>query len=309
LKKVKILIADEIDLRKISVLKKSFFEISKKFGISNSEILRSYNNYEILIIRSVRIIDRNFLRKCNFKIIATCSRGTDNIDVEYANRKKIAIINADEANATSTAEHTFALILAIYKNLFTSGRLVRESKFNIYNFHRYELKGKKIGIIGVGRVGSRVAVFAKAFNMQIIANDIDSFVVKSHPELEFKSLNYLLKNSDIVTIHIPLNKTNSNFLNRDKLINLKKNAVLINTARGEVIDEKYLFKLLLNKKIYYAGLDVFKNEPEINKDFFKLENVILTNHIAGKTKESFKRIPAEIFYKIIDIFSHKTGNE
>lgn len=296
--KIGILVVDKIDKHFFKILNPSKYFVKFKIGITNNDILQLEKKYNVLIIRSTRVIDKSFLNECNFEIIAACSRGTDNIDVSYANKKKIKIINSEFGNYVSTAEHTFALILSIYKSICYSDRLVRSGNFLDTDFSRYELKGKKIGIIGIGRVGSYVAKLAKAFGMIVYANDIDKKVREKNPGLNFKSINFILSRSDIITIHIPLNRFNENFISQKKLKLLNKNSVLINTSRGKVVDEKSLINLLKANKIFYAGLDVYVNEPFINKKLFSLDNVILTNHIAGKSLESNYKIVNEILIQL-----------
>lgn len=296
--KIKVLVADEIDTSGISILSKVKFDTVCKFGISNDQILRSYKGFDILVMRSIRKIDKNFLDSCTFKIIATCSKGTDHIDTEYAGKKGIKILNADDSNNISAAEHTLGLILAIQKNLLFSDSLVRKNKFSFYGYERNELYGKKIGIIGFGKVGSYLGKLCRAFGMKVYANDIDKNVKNKNRDFVFKSCRFIMENCDIVTVHIPMNRDNFHFISGDKLRLLDKNSVFINTSRGDVIDEKYLLKLLKQKKIRFAGLDVFSHEPDIDRSFALLDNVILTNHIAGKTVQSRRNVSENIFTQI-----------
>ena len=300
--KIRILIVDKINLHGVKLLPLKYFSVTYKINLLNSDILNHYNNYDVLVIRSTRTIDKYFLQNCKFKIIASCTKGTDHIDLKYAKKRNITIINSETGNTVSTAEHTFALILNIAKNLKLSDKLVRENKFSNYDFKRTELRGKKIGIIGFGKVGSRVALYAKAFEMVVYANDIDINVRKNNRKTVFKSLNFILKNADIISIHIPLNLKNTDFISGEKLKLLPDKTILINTSRGEVVDEKCLIELLKKNRIYYAGLDVFKNEPKINKVFFSLKNAVLTNHIAGKTEDSLKYISNDIFMQVKNLF-------
>lgn len=300
---IKVLIADEIDLSGTSHLSKKKFLIECKFGITNSDVIKNLNEFDVLVIRSIRKINKDFLDKTSFKVIATCSKGTDHIDNDYAAKKGISIINADDSNNISAAEHTFALILSIFKKINLSDKLVRKNKFSFLDFERNELFGKSIGIIGYGKVGSYVGKLSEAFGMKVYANDTDKKVVKEYKNINFKTANYILKNCDIVSIHIPLNKKNFKFISMEKFNLLNKNSVFINTSRGDVVDEKYLYDILKNKKLKFAGLDVFSNEPSVFKGFAELENVLLTNHIAGKTVESRKNISENIF-KSIKSFYH-----
>lgn len=293
--KLKILIADEIDKAGLKQLPENKFNAEIKFGISNSEIISKYSSFDILVIRSIRKIDKEFIRDTNFKVIATCSKGTDHIDTEYAKKKKILILNAEDSNNISAAEHTLGLIIAAEKKILFSDNLVRKGKFNFYDFERSELKGKKIGIIGFGKVGSYVGKLSEAFGMKIYANDTDKNVRYIHKKTEFKSLNFILRSCDIVTVHIPLSKKNYKFISKEKLNLLNENSLFVNTSRGDVVDELHLINLLRNKKIKFAALDVFNNEPFVNKDLTGLDNVILTNHIAGKTMQSRRKISENIF--------------
>lgn len=301
-KLINVLIADKVDLSYIKLLPPSLFNITCSFGIGNKEIIKYYADYNVIIIRSSRKIDNSFLKSTRFNCIATFSRGMDNIDVSFALKRKIKIINSVEANSLSTAEHTMALILQISKNIHLSDKYVRKGKFQNTDFDRYELSGKKIGIIGIGKVGSKVAKLSEAFEMIVYANDIDKKVRIKHKDLNFISVSKIFSNCDIVTIHIPLNEKNYNFISKEKLDMLNESSVLINTSRGGIIDEEHLLFLLEKKKIKYAGLDVFRNEPHINRKFFKLNNVILTNHIAGKTKEAYAKMSEEIFSGIINFY-------
>lgn len=296
--KIKILIADKNDLSAFSFLSKKKFLVTYKPGISNQEIISGFNDYDCLVIRSIRKIDKNFLSLCKFKVIATCSKGTDHINVEYAVKRKIKIINSEDGNTQSAAEHTIALILNILKKINYSDYLVRQNNFNEYNFKRNEFHGKKLGIIGYGKVGSKVAKISKAFGAEIIVYEIDPYVRKRNKKINFRPLFYLLRHSDIVTLHIPLEKRNLNFFSKEKFQKMKQGVIFINTSRGAVTDEIELIKLLKSGKISYAGLDVFINEPQINNKFFTLDNVLLTNHIAGKTEEGISRILSEILTKI-----------
>jgi D-3-phosphoglycerate dehydrogenase / 2-oxoglutarate reductase len=296
--KISILVAADLNIARYNILPESKFYVKKKTGLSNEEILHIGKDYEVLIIKSQRKLDKVFLSRCSFGTICTASKGVDHIDTDYAEKRGIKIINSENGNYIAAAEHTFALILDIFKKTQLSGKLIREGKFNYWNYERRNLSGKIIGIIGTGKVGTRVAELSEAFGMYVLGNDIDEGVIKQNKFIKYYEIDYVLKNSDIITIHIPYTKSNHSFLDKSKLKLLKKNAVFINTSRGEVVDEKGLLDVLKSRKDIYAGLDVFKNEPNINKDFFCLRNVILTNHIAGKTLESGYNIIKEILIQV-----------
>lgn len=301
--KIKIVIVDKINLDSLSVFDKRRFEVVTDFGITNEEVLKKYSDYNVLVVRSIRIIDKEFIRKCNFDVLATVSKGFDNIDVTAAKRKKIAVLNTEKGNSISAAEFTMGLILNAMKNISLSEKLVRQGKFEFYDYKRNELLGKKIGIIGYGNVGSYVGKLSKAFGMKVYANDTDKKIKKKNAKIEFKNLNYILKNCAIITVHIPLSKKNFHFIDKTKFDLMNKETVFINTSRGSVIDEKELIEKLKRNKLRYVCLDVFENEPSLEKELLKFSNISLTNHIAGKTQESTIKMAKEVFLKIKKYYS------
>ncbi len=304
---INILAADSVSLSGSKILPRNRFRITSRTDISNEEILSKFPDHDVLLIRSTRKIDKSFIDKCNYKMIATFTKGTDHIDMKAAANNHIKVINAEEGNHVSAAEHTLAITMSIYKNINLSDSIVRKNNFGDTDFQRRELFGKTIGIIGFGKVGSYVGKLCRAFGMNVIANDTDKFVERKYKTFEFLPLNILLKESDIVSLHIPFNKDNANFFSKKYFLKMKNNSVFINTSRGAVVDEDALISVLEKNLIHYAGLDVFQSEPLIDKRFFGMKNVLLTNHIAGKTIESRERISEIIFQKIQNHFLQKVS--
>jgi len=301
--KIKVVIVDKVNLDSLSVLDKKRFEVVTDFGISNENILKKYSDVNVLVIRSIRTIDEKFINRCRFNVIATVSKGFDNIDVAAAKRKKIAVINTEKGNSISAAEFTMALILNAMKNISLSEKLVKEGMFEFYDYQRNELIGKKIGIIGYGNVGSYVGKLCKVFGMKVYANDTDKKVREKNLNVDFKNLKFILKSCDVITVHIPLSKKNFHFIDKEKFDCMNSDTVFINTSRGNVIDEKELIRKLKRNELRYVCLDVFENEPSLNKELLKFGNTTLTNHIAGKTQESAVKMAKEVFLKIKKYYS------
>jgi len=307
--KISILAAGDFNLKGVEkILPVSRYRIVKRKNLSNEDILKYGGRYEVLIINSRRKLDKVFLSRCNIKTICTASKGVDHIDTEYARKRNIRIVNSENGNVVAASEHTFALILGIMKNTALSGRLIAQKRFDFWNYERHNLSGMKIGIIGTGKVGSKVVNIAKAFGMKVLANDIDGNVIRKNKTIRYHDVWYLLRNSDIVTLHIPLTKQNRDFFDSEKFSLLKKNAVFVNTSRGGVVNEKHLIQYLKKRKSFRAGLDVFQNEPFIDDNFRRLKNVFLTNHIAGKTPESEQGILNEILKQVENVYSVKEKN-
>ncbi|MCX7878295.1 MAG: hydroxyacid dehydrogenase [Ignavibacteria bacterium] len=250
-------------------------------------------SFSALVIRSYRRItdaDISLLSKTSVKLICTLSSGYDNVDIPACKEAGISVINIPEGNFISAAEHTFSLIMALSKNILDYDHEMRKGEFKSRIKNNFELKNKTIGIIGVGRVGSLVAKFAQAFDMKVLGNDINRQIRKKFRFIRFVSLDTVFKNSDIVTLHVPLDNSTYGMIGDSHFNLIRKKCIFINTSRGEVVNEESLVRALKSGRLFGAGLDVFENEPCVYGKLRNLKNVILTPHVAGKTPESQKRI-------------------
>jgi len=220
------------------------------------------------------------------KFIQSAGVGFDQIDLKAATENNVVVMNIPAATTVSVAEHTVALILACAKNLIQIHQSTVKGEWRIGGFN-VELRGKNLGVIGFGRIGREVVRIMKGFGMKILI--YDPFV----KEKDIKKLNCckvdldtLLKESDVVTIHAPLTKETENLIDKEKLKLMKPTAILVNTARGEIIDEEALFNALNEGNLRFAGLDVFRQEPiNENNPLLKLENIVLSPHMAVQTFE------------------------
>lgn len=228
----------------------------------------------------------------NLKIIANYAVGFDNVDLEAAKKRNIMVTNTPGVLTDSVAEHTFALMLAIAHRISEADRFSRAGKYKAWGpklLLGNDLSGKILGIVGLGRIGSLVAYHAvKGFNMKVIYTD-----VKQNTEFEQEfgakfaaSIEELLPQCDFVSLHVPLLPSTYHLINETRLKLMKPTAYLINTSRGSVICEKELAKALKECWITGAAIDVFEFEPEITKDLKKMDNIILTPHIASATRET-----------------------
>lgn len=291
---MKILITRKLPGEIEKKLKKEGFTVStfkEDRPITHKELIKKGKNADAIISLLTDKIDSSVidqLKKC--KVIANYAVGYNNIDIEYAKSKGIVVTNTPDILTDATADLAVSLVLACARKIVDGEKFMRSKKFKGWEpqlFLGVELKGKTVGIIGAGRIGQATAKRLKAFGTKIIY-----YSRKEKPEFEIEAgatkatLNSLLKNSDIISLHIPLTKETENLLNADKLKLLKPNAILINTARGEVLDEKYLIKMLKKKKIHSAGFDVYEGEPKVNKELLKLDNVVLLPHLGSATTEA-----------------------
>lgn len=233
----------------------------------------------------------DFLDKAKeIHMIQTFSIGYDNIDIQACTESHVIVCNIGEVMAESVAQHTWALILAVSKHVGRSDRIMREGGWLRENRFGVELYGKTLGIIGLGDIGSRVALKGKsAFGMKVLA--YDPYLLPARAQLygaKLVELETLLRESDVISVHCPLTEQTRHLLGERQFRLLKPSAILVNTARGQIIDEKALATALELKAFFGAGLDVFEEEPlGSTSNLRKLDNVVLTSHIASSTKEAF----------------------
>ncbi len=295
----------------------------------NEKNIKEVEDFEIISIFINSKIDRKLIKKFKeLKAIVTRSTGYNHIDVKLCKRKKISVLNAPFYGENTVAEYVFMLILALSRKLVETVERTKKRDFSIEGLRGFDLKRKTLGIIGMGNIGSCVAKIAKGFGMNILAynKNRDSELSK---KLKFKytSLNFLLKNSDVITLHLPLTKKTYHFINKKNIKIVKKGAYLINTSRGEIVDNSALL-FALNKKILAGvGLDVLEGEGIIKEErelFLKnnireknllkvmednilldFENVIITPHNAFNTKEALYRILEKSVKNINSVINKK----
>lgn len=256
-----------------------------------------------LIVRSETKVTADLMAKGQkLRVIARAGIGTDNIDLEEATRRGIPVLTAPGANSTSAAEHTFALLLALLRKVPAASALLAAGKWDRKPFQGTELRGKTLGILGLGRIGTHVAKIAQGFGMNVIA--LDPYVVASHAlalGVELLPLEQVLARADVLTLHLALTDETRRLLNAERLKLMKKGAVLVNTARGGLIDDAALVAALESGHVAGAALDVFEPEPlPADSVLRKAPNVLLTPHLGASTKEAQQRVALEIAEAVRD---------
>ena len=283
---MKILICDTLNSKVLDRLQ----SLGECIDISSSEskeqdLVSEIDDAEIAVIRSSTNLTKEIIEKANnLKIIARCGVGVDNIDVEFAKSKNIKVTNSPSANLISVVELTIALIINAARKINLSDTHLKDGKWNRKEFIGMELSGKQLGIIGFGKAGRLVSDRMKSFGMSI--SFYDPYVKDWDGPEKGLELDELLSTSDVISIHVIKTEETENLISKEKLDLLKKNAILINTSRGGVLDEDYLIELLRLKKIYGVGLDVYSEEPPKNIDSFADINLITTPHIGASTNEA-----------------------
>ena len=264
--------------------------------LSREELLQQVADYDILAIRVDTAVDQELLDAAkNLKVIASGTTGVNHIDVEYAKKKGIEVISLQGANTVATAEHALALMLSLMRNVPAAHSSLISGKWHRAAFIGTELFGKKLGIVGFGRIGRDIAKIAQHFGMRILAYDpyLPEHVFPECNAIRIASLDVIFSEADVISLHVLLTEETRNLVNQQKLALMKPTSVLINCSRGEIVSEPDLVDALKNKKIAGAALDVFVTEPlpvesELIHYAQKHHNLILTPHIAGSTKEAIR---------------------
>lgn len=299
---MKILVCDNVDKVGVDLLKEHFtVDERKKLGEEELISLLSSGEYTGIIVRSAtKITTRVIESSKGLKVIGRAGIGVDNIDVKSATEKGIVVMNTLGA-ANTTAEHTIALIFAVSRKIPQAHISTKSGKWEKEKFIGRELLGKTIGIIGLGNIGKRVAEISKAIGMRVIF--YDPYV--DDPRFEKVSFDELLKESDIITVHVPLNEKTRGMIGEKEFEKMKDGVIIINCARGGIIDEYALAKYLEKGKVFGAGVDVFSKEP-ITPDnpLLNQENVVLTPHLGASTLEGQKNASYEIARKIIKFLKY-----
>lgn len=305
---MKILVADAINEKGIANLKE-VADVVVNTTITPEELQNTIKEYEGIIVRSRTKLTKNIIEVAdNLKIIARAGVGVDNIDLDAATEKGIMVINSPESTSITVAEHTMGLLLTLARKLSIADKSVKEGKWEKKKFMGLELKNKTLGVIGMGRIGSQVVNRCKAFEMSVMA--YDPYLpqeVANQMSVELTDLETVLKNSDFITIHVPLTPETKHLISTEEFKMMKETAFIANCARGGIIDEEALYVALSNNEIGGAALDVYEKEPP-KEDYklFELDNIVLTPHIAASTEEAQRDAAIIVADEIIELIKGGT---
>lgn len=277
--------------------------------LSYEELLKEIKDVDALIVRVETKVDKKILDNADkLKVIASMTTGLNHIDIKEAEVHGIKIISLPGYATNSTAEYTMSLILSLIRRVPWAFDHMKSEKWERHRFLGTELFGKTLGVIGFGRIGSRVGKYANAFGMKVIFYDpyLDKNMLKGVEAKQVFSLDDILENSDVITIHTFLSKETNKMIKKEQFVRMKKNAIIVNASRGMIIDESDLVEALENGMISGAALDVYEEEPlppshELVNYARSHENLIITPHIAGSTKESIEMAAKFVCDKFLEI--------
>ena len=299
-----VLICDQVNPILKEILDKNGLKVTYEPAITPEQLAEKIGNYEVIVVRSRTKIVKELVEKAaKCQIIARVGVGLDNIDQDAAKAKNIRVINAVEGAVTAVAELVVGLMLSMAREIPRADREIRDGNWIKKEMMGSELKGKYLGIVGLGNIGKRLGRLARALNMNIIGHDAVPIDEEFSKEVGLMKadLDTLLASSDYVSFHVPLLDSTKHMINAEKLGLMKKTAHIVNTSRGGVIDEEALYNALKDGNLAGAALDVFEVEPATGNKLTNLPNFVATPHIGAQTKEAQSLAANVIAEKIIQI--------
>ena len=299
----RVLVAEALDQEGVDLLK-THFTVDTREHTSEGELKIIIPQYDGLMIWTYTRVPKDVIDQAvKLKVIARAGIGLEKIDLKYAESKGITVRNTPEGNTISVAEMVFALMLSVGRKIVLTDKYVRsQAGWDRDQFVGTELADKTLGIIGLGNVGKKVAKRGSGFEMRLLGFDpfLDKREMAKYGVEKVDSLEDLLPKADFITIHVRLMDTTHHFFGERQLNMMKKTAILVNTSRGQVVDQKALVKALKKGEIGGAGLDVFEIEPPDDTELLSLENIVVSPHIAGTTHEALKKMTFQAAKIIIE---------
>lgn len=299
---MKILISDKMSDKVEDVLKSKSIEYDIKTGMAPEELKSVIDQYDGILIRSATKLTAEILADCkNLKVVGRAGVGVDNVDLDTATKNKILVMNTPLGNLEATAELTIGLMFSLYRHIHLANQSTHDGKWEKSKFMGTELKGKTLGIVGFGNIGQRVAEMASVIGMKIITNsnsasdeDLSKFSASK------VSTEKLLTDSDVLSLHTKLNDNTKNMLNKSSIGTMKPSAVIVNCARGGLINEADLKDCLNNDIIAGAAIDVYEKEPATENVMFGAKNLLLTPHLGASSKEAQSNVAIDVANQVAD---------
>ena len=308
----KVLISDSMDSIAEKILSSNNIDVDVKTDFTVEELIATIPLYDGLIVRSATKVTKKIIDNAkNLKIIGRAGAGVDNIDLISAKEKKILVINTPGGNTNATAEYTLALLLSLSRKISKADTSTHKGEWAKKNLKGSEIKGKTIGVIGFGNVGRRFAEMCNALGLKVLVISKSFNNVKNeYPDYDSCDLNTALEQADIISFHCKPNFDGSSVISSQELNLMKNTALIINTARGNLVSEVDLCEAIKENKIGGAAIDVFETEPATNNTLFGLENILLTPHIAASTSEAQVIVAEMVANQFVEYFlNNKVINE
>ncbi len=305
---MKILVAEPLARQGVELLR-AHHEVDEKLNLTPEQLCEVIGDYDALLVRSqVKVTPEIVAAATRLVVIGRAGVGVDNVDLEAATRAGIVVVNAPTGNTISAAEHTIGLMLALARKIAAADASMRRGEWKRSAYAGVELRGRTLGIIGLGKIGQTVAERARAFEMNVIGHD--PFVTAEQAGLKgiaLVGIDTIVEKSDVITVHVPLNKATRGMIGAEQLAKMKPGAMLINVARGGVYDEAAVAQALAEGRIAGAAFDVYEKEPPVDSPLLTAPNTVLTPHLGASTAEAQVRVAEEACEQVIEILDGRSA--
>ena len=305
---MRILVAEPIAVEGVALLRASH-EVDERHGLSRDELCAILPDYDALIVRSQVKVDAGLISAgTRLVVIGRAGVGVDNVDLDAATRAGIMVVNAPTGNTIAAAEHTLALLYGLARRTAPADASVRRGEWKRSQFTGLELRGRTLGILGLGKIGQAVAVRAIAMEMTVVA--VDPFVTEEQAAnhgVELVTFEELLQRADVVTVHVPMTRATRGLIGRDAITKLKPGSIVLNVARGGVVDEEAVAEALASGHLGGAGIDVFEHEPPVDSPLLSAPNTLLTPHLGASTAEAQILVAEEVAAQVLDVLEGRSA--
>ena len=305
---MRILVAEPLAAEGVDLLRAQH-DVDDRPGLPRDELLAALPDYDALVVRSQVQVDAEAITAgTRLQVIGRAGVGVDNVDLDAATRAGITVVNAPTGNTIAAAEHTLALLYAVARRIAAADASVRRGEWKRAEFTGNELRGRTLGIIGLGKIGQAIAARAVAMEMTVLASD--PFVTAeqaAHHGVELVSFETILERSDVITVHVPMTRATRGLIGRDQLARMKPGAILLNVARGGVVDEAAVAAALRDGHLGGAGIDVFEQEPPTGSPLLNAPNTVLTPHLGASTAEAQVAVAEEIADQVLDVLAGRSA--
>jgi len=305
---VRILVAEPIAPEGVALLR-AHHEVDERPGLTAAELCASLADYDALIVRSQVQVDAAVIAAGpRLQVIGRAGVGVDNVDLEAATRAGITVVNAPTGNTIAATEHTLALLYGVARKIAAADASVRRGEWQRTHFTGLELRGRTLGLVGLGKIGQAIAARARAMEMAVLASD--PYVTAeqaAHHGAELVPFDDLLAQADVVSVHVPLSRATRGMIGAKELGRMKPGAILLNVARGGVVDEAAVAAALSAGTLAGAGIDVFEHEPPVDSPLLDAPNTLLTPHLGASTAEAQVAVAEEIADQVIDVLAGRSA--
>ena len=305
---MRVLIAEAVAQEGVELLR-ARHEVDERPGLSREELCAAVADYDALIVRSQVQVDSELIAAApRLVVIGRAGVGVDNVDLDAATRAGVVVVNAPTGNTIAAAEHTLALLYGVARRTAAADASMRRGEWSRSHFTGVELRGKTLGIVGLGKIGQAIAVRARAMEMTVLG--VDPFIsaeAAANYGAELVELDELLARADVVTVHVPLTRATRGLIGREALAKLRPGAIVLNVARGGIVDEAALAEALRSGRIGGAGIDVFEAEPPKGSPLLDAPNTLLTPHLGASTAEAQVLVAEEVAAQVLDVLDGRSA--